>query len=350
MGDSPKSRYAPIMHLLSSSRRRLHPLYWKPTSKSFYWEEVVLSISCSNYAQSLQVFSPQDVVIEFAYAPRKQSLLSGSGPTGGIRALEQNSSRDRRAAGRYPVVVSGVPEDIRWQELKDFGRLSGMMVAYCDLDKTQGGKGFIEYFTKEDAAHAVRTLDGKCLGGSRVRVTNYKGDLFTTRSKRRRSRSRSQERRTKRSRASYEPVQGYSRFKPAVDHRYFLDHTSRNKDYSEKSPRVPVHHHFRQETHLYPSMDHMWMCSTYSRSVEDQKHLHPVNYDNSPPISRISALAMDQLWYRDSDYAYTEGYSEHPSVHEQISGRYRNRNWQEMAGHSSYDTRAHSLPDAYIHA
>jgi len=32
---------------------------------------------------------------------------------------------------------------------------------------------FLEYFTREDAEHAVRTLDGKRLGGTTVRVFSY---------------------------------------------------------------------------------------------------------------------------------------------------------------------------------
>lgn len=32
------------------------------------------------------------------------------------------------------------------QELKDFGRMSGMLVAYCDLDKTEEGRGCAQGF------------------------------------------------------------------------------------------------------------------------------------------------------------------------------------------------------------
>jgi hypothetical protein len=32
-------------------------------------------------------------------------------------------------------------ESVIAQELKDFGRLSGRLVAYCDLDQTQRGRG-----------------------------------------------------------------------------------------------------------------------------------------------------------------------------------------------------------------
>ncbi|KAH6915004.1 hypothetical protein BKA70DRAFT_1557345 [Coprinopsis sp. MPI-PUGE-AT-0042] len=83
------------------------------------------------------------------------------------------SSTSSRSSSRYPVVVVGLPEDLRWQELKDFGRSSGCLVAFCDLDVRDTRKGFVEYFTKEDAEHAIKTLDGAKLKNCTVRVIDY---------------------------------------------------------------------------------------------------------------------------------------------------------------------------------
>ncbi|KAF9482494.1 hypothetical protein BDN70DRAFT_430582 [Pholiota conissans] len=94
------------------------------------------------------------VVVEFAHPLRKD-----------VTSFSSNSSTQSRPAhrvvyARHPVVVLGLPKDIRWQELKDFGRSSGMLVAFCDLDKIQEGRGFIEFFSREDARLAVTTLNG----------------------------------------------------------------------------------------------------------------------------------------------------------------------------------------------
>ncbi|KDR83848.1 hypothetical protein GALMADRAFT_680663 [Galerina marginata CBS 339.88] len=136
----------------------------------------------------LQTFRGQpllgrDVVIEFAHPLRKDmSLVSSADSSSKSRTYTQRSSR-----GRFPVVVMDIPRNICWQELKDFGRLSGRPVAYCDLDKTQTGRGFIEYFTCGDARHAVAVLDGQRLGGRGVHVVDH----WSFREYRNRSRSRS---------------------------------------------------------------------------------------------------------------------------------------------------------------
>ncbi|KAJ7276300.1 hypothetical protein B0H12DRAFT_14286 [Mycena haematopus] len=95
-------------------------------------------------------------------------------------------------SNRYPVLVDNIPRHICWQELKDFGRLAGGAVAFCDLDPARNGCGFIEYFSREDAEEAIELLNGQKLGGGVVRVST------PSRTARRRSRSRSPIRRPRR--------------------------------------------------------------------------------------------------------------------------------------------------------
>ncbi|KAJ7638722.1 hypothetical protein FB45DRAFT_410148 [Roridomyces roridus] len=110
------------------------------------------------------------------------------------RPLRKDSgSRAARPRRRYPVIVSNLPPQICWQELKDFGRLAGGLVAYCDLDRSKNGRGFIEYLNEEDAVGAVRNLNGHKLAGQPVRVSM--GPSGSHRSIR--SRSRSPARRTR---------------------------------------------------------------------------------------------------------------------------------------------------------
>lgn len=99
----------------------------------------------------------------------------------------QPKSYPNRAHQRYPVLVRNIPGHICWQvywsqrfqgasnfqlqELKDFGRLAGGLVAYCDLDRNKNGRGFIEYLSWEDAEEAIRSLNGQMLGGQAVSVS-----------------------------------------------------------------------------------------------------------------------------------------------------------------------------------
>ncbi|KAJ7179221.1 hypothetical protein C8R46DRAFT_1072960 [Mycena filopes] len=86
---------------------------------------------------------------------------------------------------RYPVLVTDIPRRVCWQELKDFGRLSGGAVAFCNLDRERPGNGFIEYLSQEAADEAISMLNGQRLGGRAVTVSAY------TRATRRTDRSRS---------------------------------------------------------------------------------------------------------------------------------------------------------------
>ncbi|KAJ7179898.1 hypothetical protein C8R43DRAFT_381018 [Mycena crocata] len=108
------------------------------------------------------------------------------------RSIQPKYYPNRAHQCRYPVLVANIPRHICWQELKDFGRLAGGLVAYCDLDRNKNGRGFIEYLSREDAEEAVRTLNGQKLGGRPVRVLAHSKDP------RRSSRSRSPMRRSSR--------------------------------------------------------------------------------------------------------------------------------------------------------
>ncbi|KAL1740392.1 hypothetical protein HDZ31DRAFT_47594 [Schizophyllum fasciatum] len=76
-----------------------------------------------------------------------------------------------RPRERYAVIVSNIPTDLCWQQLKDFGRLAGGLVAFCDIDKSKRSRGFIEYRSLEEALDAVESLSGKNLGGQQVQLS-----------------------------------------------------------------------------------------------------------------------------------------------------------------------------------
>ncbi|KAJ6539251.1 hypothetical protein B0H19DRAFT_350174 [Mycena capillaripes] len=122
---------------------------------------------------------------------------------------------------RYPVLVHNIPKSVCWQELKDFGRLAGGHVAYCDLNRNKNGSGFIEYLFPEDAEDAIRQLNGKRLGGRIITVSAY------SRTPRRRSRSRSPIRRSHQISARDEPRKCVF---PAAASTYALQRSPRSQD------------------------------------------------------------------------------------------------------------------------
>ncbi|KAJ3484347.1 hypothetical protein NLI96_g5716 [Meripilus lineatus] len=95
---------------------------------------------------------------------------------------------------RFPVIVHPLSRVTCWQELKDFGRLAGGVVAFCDVDKVRS-RGFIEYLSREDAERAVAELSGRELNGSLVTLTLGWGQPGRSRS---RSPPRQRDRETRR--------------------------------------------------------------------------------------------------------------------------------------------------------
>ncbi|KAF8076286.1 hypothetical protein FPV67DRAFT_408271 [Lyophyllum atratum] len=120
-----------------------------------------------------QPFLGHDIIVEFAHPLRKDtpSTRSNNSPETVPNFLPKPRLVPTSFQCRYPIVIHGIPPRIRWQDLKDFGRIPGCLVAYCDIDQRYQGRGFIEYFSQEDADHAVTELDNAYLGGKRVRVS-----------------------------------------------------------------------------------------------------------------------------------------------------------------------------------
>lgn len=130
------------------------------------------------------------ITIQFARPLRKDMpsfVSSTSSDTLVVPDVPEERPANPRNPARYPVIIMNLHRDVRWQELKDFGRLTGCLVAYCDLDPSRHGRGFIEYFTRKDAEKAIRTLDGRRLLGNEVRVVGWE----RSRSRTHRGRSRS---------------------------------------------------------------------------------------------------------------------------------------------------------------
>ncbi|KIK06793.1 hypothetical protein K443DRAFT_251761 [Laccaria amethystina LaAM-08-1] len=154
------------------------------------------------------------ITIQFARPLRKDmpSFTSSTSSDTLVPDVPEERPANPRNPARYPVIIMNLHRDVRWQELKDFGRLTGCLVAYCDLDQGRNGRGFIEYFTRKDAEKAIRTLDGRRLLGNEVRVVGW--ERSRSRTRRGRSRSRSVPDYHERSRRSCSPPRRSTRESP----------------------------------------------------------------------------------------------------------------------------------------
>ncbi|KAF8895928.1 hypothetical protein CPB85DRAFT_207088 [Mucidula mucida] len=113
-------------------------------------------------------FLGHNITIEYAHQVRRYITAGCS-----LEPANKKHTRDRlrhRPDQRFRVIVSGIPRHFCWQELKDFGRLSGKPVVYCDLERKRNGRGFLEFNLLADAEAAVRKLHGRKLDGSKVSV------------------------------------------------------------------------------------------------------------------------------------------------------------------------------------
>ncbi|OBZ76823.1 hypothetical protein A0H81_04003 [Grifola frondosa] len=119
---------------------------------------------------SRRQFLGADVKIEVARPPRRDSV--GSSKTSSSPPAHARLAPDH-ARVRYPVIINNLNPQTCWQELKDFARMAGGVVSFCDVDKSQRGRGFIDYLTPEDAERAVKELNGKELLGNTVYLSAY---------------------------------------------------------------------------------------------------------------------------------------------------------------------------------
>ncbi|KAG7389512.1 hypothetical protein PHYBOEH_007427 [Phytophthora boehmeriae] len=125
-----------------------------------------------------------------------------------IRVEMSRGVDDARPRGtQYRVKISGLPDTMSWQDLKDFLRKGGDVV-HSDVDRR--GNGTASFATPDEMRRAIRKLDGADLDGEQVRVREegVKGrSLSPSRSRSRsppprRSRRRSPSRSRSRSRSN----------------------------------------------------------------------------------------------------------------------------------------------------
>ncbi|KAG7384694.1 hypothetical protein PHYPSEUDO_002387 [Phytophthora pseudosyringae] len=73
----------------------------------------------------------------------------------------------RPRSTQYRVKISGLPDTMSWQDLKDFLRKGGDVV-HSDVDRR--GNGSASFATPDEMRRAIRKLDDTDLDGERVRI------------------------------------------------------------------------------------------------------------------------------------------------------------------------------------
>lgn len=71
--------------------------------------------------------------------------------------------------GQYRLIVSNLPANTSWQDLKDIGREAGH-VSYADIDPSRPDEGVLEYDNREDYERALDKVEGMELRGSKLRI------------------------------------------------------------------------------------------------------------------------------------------------------------------------------------
>lgn len=71
--------------------------------------------------------------------------------------------------GQFRCIVSNLPPNTSWQDLKDIGREYGS-ISFADVDSSRPDEGVIEYDNREDYERALDKIEGTELRGFKLRI------------------------------------------------------------------------------------------------------------------------------------------------------------------------------------
>ncbi|PWZ02008.1 RNA-binding domain-containing protein, partial [Testicularia cyperi] len=71
--------------------------------------------------------------------------------------------------GQFRCIVSNLPPNTSWQDLKDIGREHGS-ISFADVDPTRPDEGIIEYDNRDDYERALDRIEGTELRGFKLRI------------------------------------------------------------------------------------------------------------------------------------------------------------------------------------
>ncbi|CBQ69540.1 related to pre-mrna splicing factor srp55 [Sporisorium reilianum SRZ2] len=75
----------------------------------------------------------------------------------------------RLRRGQFRCVISNLPPNTSWQDLKDIGREHGS-ISFADVDPNNPDEGFIEYDNRDDYERALDKIEGIELRGNKLRI------------------------------------------------------------------------------------------------------------------------------------------------------------------------------------
>ncbi|EPQ27606.1 uncharacterized protein PFL1_04744 [Pseudozyma flocculosa PF-1] len=93
----------------------------------------------------------------------------GYGPRGGYGGGPPPRGPPRLRRGQFRLIVSNLPPNTSWQDLKDIGREYGS-ISFADVDPTRPDEGVIEYDQREDYEKALDKIEGIELRGYKLRI------------------------------------------------------------------------------------------------------------------------------------------------------------------------------------
>ncbi|CEG36253.1 splicing factor [Plasmopara halstedii] len=107
--------------------------------------------------------------------------------------MSRGTYEPRRRGTQYRVTISGLPDTMSWQDLKDFLRKGGDVI-HTDVDRR--GHGSASFATSDEMHRAIRKLNDFELNGDRIRIRedvprNRSRSLSRSPRRRHHSRSRS---------------------------------------------------------------------------------------------------------------------------------------------------------------
>lgn len=76
--------------------------------------------------------------------------------------------------GQFRCIVSNLPPNTSWQDLKDIGREHGS-ISFADVDASRPDEGVIEYDNRDDYERALDKIEGTELRGFKLRIDPAKG-------------------------------------------------------------------------------------------------------------------------------------------------------------------------------
>lgn len=71
--------------------------------------------------------------------------------------------------GQFRLIVSNLPANTSWQDLKDLGREHGR-ISFADVDPQRPDEGVIEYDNREDFERALDRIEGVDMRGNKLRI------------------------------------------------------------------------------------------------------------------------------------------------------------------------------------